>query len=270
MIGASWGVDCCVVGLDRNWPIIPRADGEAVGFFLDPRRAAPGFKSPLNSYRIRVHARNLFLYCSHCSDSLSAGCTRWGGVHDPGCSGCIACGPLPQGFSCSRQARRRRRTAARTSRAFRLLLCSLVVVAVVLRGGAERFRRGRAQPAMRAAAVFIRGAWPVAAIREGLPGILPSAGAAARPQHRVVDARPDAGAAADLQRMGPARRLFRAERARLFRDRAQGAGDGENPAAFIELERRSRSRPTRSRTLLSRPIRALTRDGIAVSCGASG
>src|SRR5712691_7926777 len=46
-----------------------------------------------------------------------------------------------------------------------------------------------AAAAMRGAALFLRRARAVAAIREGLPGILPAAGAAARPQHRLFHAR---------------------------------------------------------------------------------
>ena len=53
-------------------------------------------------------------------------------------------------------------------------------------------------PAMLRAAVFLRGAWALAAIRAGVPVLLPGAGAAARPQYRRQRAGPDAEPAADL------------------------------------------------------------------------
>ena len=96
-------------------------------------------------------------------------------------------------------------------------------------------------PAVRRAALFVRGARAVAAIREGLPGVLPEPGAAPQPQHRLLDARPDAGAAADLPRMGQARRLLRPAGARLFRDGPQGARSGEDPG---RISRRRRARST--------------------------
>src|SRR6516164_10775662 len=73
-------------------------------------------------------------------------------------------------------------SAPKSAGTIRLLRAGALVVAVVLRG--RRRARHAAAAAMRRAALFVRGARPVAAIREGLPGILPAAGAAARPQHR--------------------------------------------------------------------------------------
>src|SRR5262245_60996841 len=75
----------------------------------------------------------------------------------------------------------------------RLLRAGALLVAVVLRG--RRRTRHAAAAAMRGTALFLRRARAVAAIRAGLPGILPAAGAAARPQHRLFHARSDAGAA---------------------------------------------------------------------------
>ena len=57
----------------------------------------------------------------------------------------------------------------------------------------ERGRNGRSQQ------IQCGGPRPVAAIRARLSGLLPAAGAAARAQHRVIDAGPDAGARADFQ-----------------------------------------------------------------------
>ena len=84
-------------------------------------------------------------------------------------------------------------------------------------------------PAMRAAAVLLRGSRDVAAIRSRLSGILSGTGAAARSQHRHFCARSDAGTASDLQRVGSPRHLLRSDAAWLFRDSAQGTRGGENP-----------------------------------------
>src|SRR5712691_667742 len=81
---------------------------------------------------------------------------------------------------------------------------------------------------MRRAPLFVRGPRTVAAIRARFSRILPEPGAPPRPQHRLLHARPDAVAAADLPRVGPPRRLLRAAGARLFRDRPQGARTGQN------------------------------------------
>src|SRR5437868_6763808 len=96
-------------------------------------------------------------------------------------------------LACVRQ-RRRAGPAPERARQVRFLRAVALLVAVLLRAG------GRARPAatVRHAAVLVRGARAVAAIREGLSGVLPEPGAAARPQHRLGDARPDAGAAAHL------------------------------------------------------------------------
>src|SRR5262245_21772579 len=66
----------------------------------------------------------------------------------------------------------------KSARTIRLLHAGALVVAVVLRG--RRRARHAAAAAVRRAALFLRRARAVAAIREGLPGILPAAGAAAR------------------------------------------------------------------------------------------
>jgi hypothetical protein len=89
---------------------------------------------------------------------------------------------------------------------------------------------------MRGPALFVRGARAMAAIREGLPGILPAARPAARPQYRLLHARPDAGAAADLQRMGSPRHLLGAFSPRVFRNRAQGARGREDPRRLYRAE----------------------------------
>ncbi len=88
--------------------------------------------------------------------------------------------------------------------------------------------RGRQRPlaadAVRRPAVLLRRAWPVAAIRARLSGLLPAAVAAARPQHHDLDARSDAGAGADLQRVGQARHLLGARsRAAISRPSARRA-----------------------------------------------
>src|SRR5262249_41888601 len=99
----------------------------------------------------------------------------------------------------ARGRRLRPGSAPEPARAIRLLCAGAVVVALVLRGG--RRARHAAPAAVRRTPVLVRGAWAVAAIRARLPGVLPAAAAAARRPHHVVDARSDAGAAADLQRM---------------------------------------------------------------------
>src|SRR2546429_222840 len=93
--------------------------------------------------------------------------------------------------------------ASERSREVRLLSARTVLVAVLLRGsGRAQEREQERAAAMRRATLLVRGARVVAAVRKGLSGILPEPGAAARPQHRFLDARPDAGAAPDLPRMG--------------------------------------------------------------------
>src|SRR5262249_62399810 len=126
-------------------------------------------------------------------------------------------------------------SAPKSPRPVRLLRAGALVVAVVLRS--RRRARLAATAAMRRPALFVCRPRAVAAIREGLPGILPAAGAAARSQHRRFHARSDAGAAPDLQRVGPARHLLGAEPERLFRKRAQGARGGENPRRLYRAER---------------------------------
>src|SRR5215472_14982781 len=107
----------------------------------------------------------------------------------------------------------------KSARTIRLLRALALLVAVVLRS--RRRARHAAAAAMRRAALFLRRARAVAAVRAGLPGILPAAPTAARPQYRFFHARSDAGAAPDLQRVGPPRHLHGAEPERLFRERAQ-------------------------------------------------
>jgi ribonuclease I len=65
---------------------------------------------------------------------------------------------------------------------------------------AERLPAGSGQRVdpMRGAASFLCGPWPVAAIRERVPGILRSAGAATQSYHRLVHDRPDAVVQPDL------------------------------------------------------------------------
>ncbi len=149
---------------------------------------------------------------------------------------------------------------AERARPGRFLCAGAVLVAVVLRGRAGARARPGAQPAMLRAAVFLRGAWAMAAIRAGLPGILPTPGAAARPHHRRQHARPDAKSAADLPRMGPARNLLGAFAARLFRSscakRAPRLKSRRNSSSWTN---RSRSSPTTSRTPSSRPMPRLSR-----------
>src|SRR4051794_26347373 len=136
-------------------------------------------------------------------------------------------------LACGRRGRSR--PAAERARQVRLLCTRAVLVAVLLRAGG----RARATPAVRRAALFVRGAWAVATIRKGLSGILPEPGAAARSHHRLVDAGSDAGAAADLQRVGQARGLLRPAGARLFRDHSQGTRRGEDPAGLSGAEGRA-------------------------------
>src|SRR5262249_16237358 len=123
----------------------------------------------------------------------------------------------------------------KSARTIRLLPAGALLVAVVLRGRRRAWHAAAA--AMRRTALLVRGARAVAAIREGFPGILPAAGAAARPQHRRLHARSDARAAPDLQRVGPARHLLGAKPERLFRKRAQGARGGEDSRRLYGAER---------------------------------
>src|SRR5215216_198839 len=81
--------------------------------------------------------------------------------------------------------------AAKHARRIRFLCAVAVVVAIVLRCR----RRARPASAMRRTALLVRGARAWAAVRKGVPGILPSAGPAARPKYRLLDAGSDAGAA---------------------------------------------------------------------------
>ena len=92
------------------------------------------------------------------------------------------------------------------------------------RGARPRVERAVPRPALR-----LRRARAVAAIRARLSARLPGAGAAAQPRTHDLDARPDAGAAARLSRVGPARHLLGPCGAGLFRSGAQGARGGENP-----------------------------------------
>ena len=122
---------------------------------------------------------------------------------------------------------------------------------------AERGNDGRSQAQCggRPFSFVVHGLWPQ--YEHGFPELLPAAVAAARSQHHVLDARPDAGARADLQRVGQARHLLRACRAGLFRDHPQGARRGEDSAGISRTVRSRRpSRPPRSRTPSSRSIRA--------------
>src|ERR1700731_1294492 len=81
---------------------------------------------------------------------------------------------------------------AERPRRVRFLRAVAVMVALLLRGGIRtRQRRTRAGP-MRRAAVFLRGARVMAAIRARLSRLLPAAVAAARSQYHGVDAGSDA------------------------------------------------------------------------------
>src|SRR5260370_29852330 len=85
----------------------------------------------------------------------------------------------------------------KSARTIRLLRAVALLVAVVLR---SRWRtRHAAAAAVRRAALFLRRARAVAAIRAGLPGILPAAAAAARPQHRLFHSRSASPAPPALQ-----------------------------------------------------------------------
>src|SRR5205809_852304 len=97
-------------------------------------------------------------------------------------------------------------SAPERPRSVRLLRALAFLVPDVLRSLRRTWHTTAA--AMRGAALFVRGARPVAAIRERVPRILPAAGAAARPQYHLLDAGSDAGATPDLQRMGSARHLL--------------------------------------------------------------
>ena len=72
-----------------------------------------------------------------------------------------------------------------------------VLVAILLRGGGTLAGPG-ARAAMQRAAVLLRGACAVSAIRTRLPVLLPGAGAAARPCQRWQHVRPDAESAVNL------------------------------------------------------------------------
>ena len=177
---------------------------------------------------------------------------------------CVA--SLPRPFSSSRiWPAAGAGSAAESARTVRFLRSVAVLVAIVLRGC--RRARHPAATAMRRAALFVRRAWAVAAIRARISGILPGAGAAARPQHRLLHAGSDAGAAADLPRMGQARHLFRPEPERLFRDHPQGARDGEDPAAISSISKEMLTvTPDEVEEAFVKANSGLTRDAIAVTC----
>src|ERR1700735_2876694 len=63
--------------------------------------------------------------------------------------------------------------AAERGRSVRFLCSVAVLVALLLRRCGGAGRRPQRFTAVRSAALFIRRAWPLAAIRQGLPGILP-------------------------------------------------------------------------------------------------
>src|SRR5438105_3175725 len=77
-------------------------------------------------------------------------------------------------LACVRQ-RRRAGPAPERARQVRFLRIVAVLVAVLLRAGG----RTRSATTVRRAAVLVRGAWALAAVREGLSGVLPEPGAAA-------------------------------------------------------------------------------------------
>src|SRR4029079_9680086 len=73
-------------------------------------------------------------------------------------------------------------------RRVRFLCAVAVVVAVVLRGVFRAWHRSQIAGPMRRAAVLIRGARPLAAVRTWLPRLLPATGPAARSQHHDLNA----------------------------------------------------------------------------------
>ena len=84
-------------------------------------------------------------------------------------------------------------------------------------------------------------------------------------RHRFFDARSDAGAASDLQRMGQARYLLGPVAARLFRHRAQSPRGGEDPARICRSARAAQRHAGRGRRMpSSKPIPALPQNGIAI------
>src|SRR5260221_230536 len=157
-------------------------------------------------------------------------------------------GSVPHGWQCRSRGARRGRGVAHSRngcrccagsaperiRSVRLLRALALLVPDVLRSLGRT--RHTTPAAMRRATLLLRGARALAAIREGIPGILPAAGAAARPQYHLLDARSDAGTTPDLQRMGPAWHLLGAFRKRLLRNGAQGARAGEDSGPLYRAE----------------------------------
>ena len=99
-------------------------------------------------------------------------------------------------------------------------------------------REANAQCGVRPYAFVVHGLWPQ--YDKGLSGILSVAGTAARPRDRCFDARSDARAASNLQRVGSPRHLFGSDATRLFRDGAQGPRGGENPTRLCRSQRATR------------------------------
>jgi len=69
--------------------------------------------------------------------------------------------------------------AARYAGRVRLLRTIVIMVTIVLRRGGRAWQGSSAKCTVRCSALFLRRARPVAAIRQGLSGILPVAGTAA-------------------------------------------------------------------------------------------
>src|SRR5215472_17619381 len=119
-------------------------------------------------------------------------------------------GSVLHGWQCQSRGARRSRGVAHSrdgyrrgagsaperTRSVRLLRAFALLVAIVLRS--LRRTRHTTAAAMRRAGLLVRGARALASIREGIPGVLPAAGAATRPQYHLFDARSDAGAAPNL------------------------------------------------------------------------
>ena len=100
---------------------------------------------------------------------------------------------------------------------------------------AERGNEGRSQAQCggRPFSFVVHGLWPQ--YEHGFPDYCQRPVAAARSQYHDLDAGPDAGARADLQRVGQARHLLGTWRARLFRDHPQGARGGEDSAGISRI-----------------------------------
>ena len=232
IIGATWGVEWCVVGLDRNWAVqsgLP--DGQAIGGHGVPRNNTR-LPSQHSSREDRVYSlfvlvmfQTLMLLTSRQSARRSQGCCD-ASEHPIGW-------PLPRPFSLLRISPLRRRTAGRGGPASSTFMCWRCPGRP--RSATRPANADAAAGSVRGAAVLVRGAWPVAAIRARLPGIVPGAGAAARPQHRELHARPDAVAANALHQWDKHGTCWGSTRAPISTTCARLARMVKIPEAYIEL-----------------------------------